>query len=823
MKWKSKIEEKLLRVFLCFFCISNLINAQLNIVSNQNIDFSNAVTTTKSGNWSDTSVWSNGQIPSANTNVIINDNHTIYIDIQGASSGTIVDLCKNLNVKSKAILRMGHYQAGFEKDLRINGSILCDGTFSAGRNIPGSAGDGSIYSLNSRIFLNLTSEVTYISGSGYFHPRVLSIASDNGEKNVIIDLYNMTLDDNFVIRSNNKVNVSIEHFAYVKVKGILGLTGSDYQFSSPAAKASLTIKGIVVTNDVSLFTKNTTSGESSSINIENQGVLYTQIINKNTDRKSEAAGFHFIINSGGLFRLGENTTIESITTTNPNFAFTNNGEVRKHYLETQSSKETITAKLDQFDPNKGASVPQIKDVFGASHIAGWYNFTDRPYLLEGLDMYKEFGATSFKTTLTSVNGNMESAYHFNHTWPNFNSLKEVAQHPMMDSLFKRNHIKRHTFWTTTKNQSFYKNGPDFNHENYLDQEQQFYDLTKYLLETYRSMDKTFTYQNWEGDWMLRGQGVNWEGNPSLIPDDVEWEIEGMARLFRARQRGTERARNEQTNATAKVFHAIEFNKLWMQKNGARITMMQNNTPSVLGNVIPATRIDLSSWSAYDGGWFDTNNPLGHAMWKGLEVARYYTNETGDLNADFPVQIGEFGINENPDYYQDISNPTGITNRYTRYIGVALGLGIPNFYLWNLYGNDKAGPNDFEWQKDTQYNRDFLNQWLVGKWLKEPDGTWGVAANFLMKQWAETLSNDDFNLENNKMIVFPNPSNGTIKIAGLENNFSVTIVDMKGTKVAKFLKIKEKEQMNINHLNNGLYLILIQNDNQSIITKKLLIN
>jgi hypothetical protein len=823
MKWKSKIEEKLLRVFLCFFCISNLINAQLNIVSNQNIDFSNAVTTTKSGDWSNTSIWSNGQIPSANTDVIINDNHTVYIDIQGANSGTIIDLCRNLNVKSKAILRMGHNQAGFEKDLRINGSILCSGTFSAGRNIPGSTGDGSIYSLNSRIFLNLTSEVTYISGSGYFHPRVLSIASDNGEKNVIIDLYNITLDDNFVIRSSNKVNVSIEHFAYVKINKILGLTGSDYQFSTPTAKASLTIKGIVVTNDVSLFTKNTTSGESSSIIIENQGVLYTQIINKNTDRKSEVAGFQLTINNGGLFRLGENTAIENVTTTNPNFTFTNNGEVRKHYLATQSSKETITAKLDQFDPNKGASVPQIKDVFGASHIAGWYNFTDRPYLLEGLDVYKEFGATSFKTTLTSVNGNMESAYHFNHTWPNFNSLKEVAQHPIMDSLFKRNHIKKHTFWTTTKNQSFYKNGPDFNHENYLDQEQQFYDLTKHLLETYGSMNKTFTYQNWEGDWMLRGQGVNWEGNPSLIPDDIDWEIEGMARLFRARQRGTERARNEHASATAKVFHAIEFNKLWMQKNGARITVMQNNTPSVLGNVIPATRIDLSSWSAYDGGWFDTNNPLGHAMWKGLEVARYYTNETGDLNADFPVQIGEFGINENPDYYQDISNPTGITNRYTRYIGVALGLGIPNFYLWNLYGNDKAGPDDFEWQKDTQYNRDFLNQWLVGKWLKKPDGTWGVAASFLMKQWAETLSNDDFNLENNTIKIYPNPSTGIIKFKGLDANYSITIFDITGKRVVKYLKIKEKEEINLHHLNKGLYLVLIQNNDQTLITKKLLIN
>lgn len=806
-------------LFLNFFTTI----AQLTLVSTQNIDFSNAVSTTKSGNWSDATVWSNGQVPTANTDVIINDNHTIYIDIQGTSSGVVVDLCRNLNVKSKAILRMGHNQTGFEKDLRINGSILCDGTFSAGRNLPGSSGDGSIYSFNSRIFLNLTSDVTYISGSGYFHPRTLSIASNNGEKNLIIDLYNMTLDENFVIRSNNKVNFTIEHFSYVKIKGILGLTGSDFQFSSATAKASLTIKGIVITNDVSLFTKNTTSGESTSITIENQGVLFTQIINKNITRLSEAAGFNFTINPGGLFRLGENTTIESVTSSNPNFVFVNNGEVRKHYLATQSSKETITAKLDQFDPSKGASVPQIKDIFGASHIAGWYNFTDRPYLLEGLDVYKDFGATSFKTTLTAQNGNMESAYHFNHTWPNFNTLKEVAQHPMIDSLFKRTHIKRHTFWTTTKNQSFYKNGPDFNHENFLDQEQQFYDLTKHLLVTYGSTNKTFTYQNWEGDWMLRGQGVNWEGTPSLIPDDVDWEIEGMARLFRARQRGTERARNEHASATAKVFHAIEFNKLWMLKNGVRITMMQNNTPSVLGNVIPATRLDLSSWSAYDGGWFDANNPLGHAMWKGLEVARYFTNETGDLDSNFPVQIGEFGINENPLHYEGIQNPTGITNRYTRYIGVALGLGIPNFYVWNLYGNDKAGPDGFEWLKSTQYDRDFLNQWLVGKWMKKPDGNWGVAATFLRQQWANSLSVSEIPTNDDGIVLYPNPSNGIFKINQIENNESINIIDITGKTVKKFKNVQREEELDVHQLTKGLYLVLIKNNNQTIVTRKLLIN
>ena len=797
--------------------------AQLSIVSNQNIDFSNAVTTTKSGNWSDATVWSNGQVPTANTDVIINDNHTVYIDIQGTSSGVVVDLCRNLNVKSKAVLRMGHNQTGFEKDLRINGSILCDGTFSSGRNLPGSSGDGSLYSFNSRIFLYLTRNVTYISGSGFFNPRVLSIASADGEKEVIIDLYNMTLDDNFVIRSNHKVNVSIENFAYVKVKKVLGLTGSTHEFSSTTAKSSLSIKGIVVTNDVSLFTRNATVGETTSLTIENQGVLYTQLINNNATRTAATAGFIFTINSGGLFRLGENTTIESVTSNNPSFTFVNNGEVRKHYLATLSSKETITAKIDQYDPSKGATVPQIKDIFGASHIAGWYNFTDRPYLLEGLDVYKEFGATSFKTTLTSQNGNMESAYHFNHTWPNFNNLKEVAQHQHVDSLFKRTHIKRHTFWTTTKNQSFYQDGPDFAHDRFLDQEQQFYDLTKHLLQTYGSMDKTFVYQNWEGDWMLRGQGVLWENNVNLIPDDVDWKIEGMARLFRARQRGVERARNEHTNATAKVFHAIEFNKLWMLKNGVRMTMMQNNTPSVLGNVIPATRIDLSSWSAYDGGWFDSNNPLGHAMWKGLEVARYYTNETKEMNTNFPVQIGEFGINENPSFYEGIQNPTGITNRYTRYIGVALGLGIPNFYIWNLYGNDKAGPDGFTWEKNTQYNRDFLNQWLVGKWMKKPDGNWGVAANFIRQQWANSLSITDISKDDENIVLYPNPSKGNFKINQLENNERISIIDITGKTVKRFENVQHEQELNVNQLTKGLYLVLIKNKNQSIVTRKLIIN
>jgi hypothetical protein len=728
-------------VFLVILFL-NLYNsfAQLTLVSNQNIDFSNAASTTKSGNWSDASIWSNNQVPSATTDVIIDNNHTIYIDKQGAVSNQIVDLCRNLQIKQSAILQMGHNTPNFSKDLRINGSILCNGTFSSGRNQPIDSGDGLIYSYNTRIYLSLNQTNTYISGSGYFHPRSINITGGSSETNVIVDIYNMVLDENFVAKSNNRVNINIERYSYVKVKNVLGLTGSTYQFSAPTAKADLTIKGILLTGDVSLFTKNTTPGESSSITIEEGGILHTQKVNKGIlNKKTENAGFQLIINNGGLLKLGEGINFSNLTLSNPNFLLTNNGEIRHHYSETLPNKTTITNNIDSHDPNEGGIVSGIEDVFGASHIAGWYNETDKPYLLEGLDRYKDFGSSAIKTTLSAINGKMYSAYPFNHTWPNFQTLKDVAQHQFIDSLFQSTHIKTHTFWTTSKNKGDWKKGPDFDHESFLNEEQQYYDLTKHLLVTYGSMNKTFVYQNWEGDWMLRGQGVLWEKDPSLIPDDVEWNIEGMARMFRARQRGTERARNEHSSATAKVFNGIEFNKLWWNDSQVRKTMMDSNIPSVIGNVVPATRIDLSSWSAYDGGWTNSENPEGHAMYKGLQIARYFTSETGDLQSNFPVQIGEFAINENPPYNGN-NTKNKIETRYGRYIGVALSLGIPNFYLWNLYCSGQQGaPEGFTWEKEVQYQNDFLYEWMDGKWLIEPDGTWGHAANFLMQQWNNTFT------------------------------------------------------------------------------------
>lgn len=799
------------------------INAQLPLISNQNIDFSNAVSTVSNGNWSNPNIWSNGVVPNADTDVIIEDGHTIYIDIQGNTSNQVVDLCHSLYVKQDAVLQMGHNTPNFAKDLRINGSILCNGTFSGGRNLhDGNGGDGSIYDFNSRIYLYLTTDTTYLSGSGYFHPRVLNIFSDAPDRNLIIDMYNIVIDDNFTIKSDERVNAVIKKYSYIHIKKSLGLTGSIFQWSSPSAKAHLTIEGIVVADNVSLFTKNPTPGEGSSLTIAEKGSLYTQKINNgDLNVQSEDSGFSFTIEDGGLFKTGNNVNFDNLLQANPNFSFLNNGEIRRHYSETMPSTAEITSAINTFNPNQGANVEQIIDIFGATHIAGWYNFTDRPYLLEGLDYYEEFGATSIKTTLTSVDNRMFNAYHFNHTWPNFQTIKEVAQHHYIDSLFQRSHINTHTFWTTTKNQGDWKDGPDFAHDSYLDEEEEFYQLTKHLLDTYGNMDKTFVYQNWEGDWMLRGQGVLWEQNPSLIPDYIDWEIEGMARMFRARQRGTERARNEYNNINAKVFHAIEFNKLWWNDNGTRRTMMESNIPSVVGDVIPKTRLDLSSWSAYDGGWTNATNPHGHAMWKGIEIAKYFTNETGEMPFETPVQIGEFAINENPPYNGN-NNQNVIENRYGSYIGVALGLDIPNFYLWNLYGSgQQGGPVGFIWEKDTQYDDAFLYQWLDGKWILEPDGSWGFAAAYLMQQWANLMSNQDFSPEIEHIFLYPNPTSEYFKISNLNSQASLRIISSNG-KLVKTINYEPGMNISISDLQTGIYYVIIVSNDIKNSTKKLII-
>ena len=786
-----------------------LILCAVNI--NAQIDFSKAIRSVQSGSWSDSATWSTGRVPSTGDDVEIMESHSVYIDVHGSEKGEKVNLCRHLKINEAARLSMGHDKENFDKELVIGGSIECQGTFSSGRQKPEGTGDGSLYKYNSRIYLELQGVNTYITGSGYFHPGSFIISNGSGVKNVIIDVYNIVTDEHFVVNSDDRVTLTTDRYSYIHVKGTLGITGGPYMMSSPAAKADLVVDGLIACKDLSLYTKNTVTGATSSITVNEGGCIYTSSINEGElNINSEAGGFTLSIAQNGLFRLGKGIDLVNLTTNNPHFTLVNNGEIRNHYSETLTASDEIVNLVNQYKPSINEQKEKLRDIFGSSHIAGWYHFTDKPFLTEGLDYYEKFGSSTIKTALNPYGWQMKKFYPFNHNnWKTVSRLAEVLLVPEIQDLFSRPNIKTHTFWVTTQNRHRFKDGPDFNNAFYSDTEEQFYELTVKLLETYGHLEKTFIYQNWEGDWILRGKGVKWENDSSLIPDDINWQLAGMARWFRACQRGTERARNEFPTAKARVLNGIELNKLWMKKNGSRLTMMDNNTPCVAADIIPHCRIDISSWSAYDGAWENNDYPFPSAIWTGLEIINYFTTATGKADG-FPVQIGEFAINENPRYARYTRSQ--IRTRYDLLCGLALAIDLPYFYLWNLYCSGQQGPDGMTWQKGVEYETEFLYEWLDGKWVLEPDGTWGYAAEFLMEQFGIRTRINNGEPAFNEISVYPNPAENFVQISDASELVSVDILNGTGKTIKRAVEFTDN-RVDISDISDGYYILKVRTGEQ----------
>lgn len=679
-----------------------------------------------SGMWSSPTTWVGGVVPNSSSDVVIQNNHIVTIDLNPVNNA-IIDLCKSLTVDINASLRLGYSGTDLSKQFAISGNLQCDGTISAGRNVPTSTsgGDGLIYDHNSSLILNLTNATTTISGKGYLHVKHLMIQNQTTDKKLVIDHYNVFTDEDFLIKGTKKVEVEIAKYTYINVGGTFAAAGKTYSTSPTNYITSILIKGIVFAKNVSLFTKNPT--DPSSITLDNEGVLTANNINGGVaSALSGAGGFTLTLNDKSIFRCGLGVSSPvAIASSDPNFSVVNSGQIKIHYSQTLTSGATVLSKVNAFDKNDRTKVEPLKDKIGATHIGGWYNFTDKPYLKEGSDRFKEWGSRTIKTTISADNGKMYEAYPFNSTWPQYAEMADVIKETQVDELFADPYFTSHAFWAPSKFvNGFYKEGADRNHARYLEVEEQNYRAAKELLTRYGNMGKTFTFQNWEGDWMLRGNNKQWEDDKTTIPDDVNWEVEGMARMWRASMCGIERAVAEFPNATSKIQYAVEFNKLFTTVNGVRKTMMDVDVPCVVADVIPKVRMHLSSWSAYDGNWEETNKPYPTGFWNGMEIAAYYTNSTKGLEG-IPVQIGEIGINENAPF-QSLTD-AAILDRYAKIVGMVSALGVQKVYIWNLYA---SGAQSVALEKNTQYSKEYLYQVLDGKWIIEPDNTFGLVGNYL---------------------------------------------------------------------------------------------
>lgn len=328
---------------------------------------------------------------------------------------------------------------------------------------------------------------------------------------------------------------------------------------------------------------------------------------------------------------------------------------------------------------------ELRDIIGVTHVDGKYYLTDKDFLNEGADQILALGSRVIKVWFHDP----QHSYPFNSQWPQMHSLVEMAQSPYFRQLFKKPFTTYILMCFSMGNDAAYwRKG--LTKEQKQEEQRQFYELAKHLLTTYERTGKTFILQHWEGDWLIRG---NYDRNADPKPE----AIIGMIDWLNARQAGVNQAREEIGTNGVWVYHAAEVNRV--------VASMNQGKPNVVNTVLPRTKLDLVSYSAWDAATEHLEDP--NVLREALDFIAAHTPDSpafGNRN----VYVGEFGMPENKFSAEQIQ--VAIPNA----VKTALDWGCPYIVYWQLYCN--------ELQDREQVQPVKSNAAVRGFWLIRPDGS-----------------------------------------------------------------------------------------------------
>jgi len=359
----------------------------------------------------------------------------------------------------------------------------------------------------------------------------------------------------------------------------------------------------------------------------------------------------------------------------------------------------IRSRIDAHRPSRLARLPaDFNARVGATHVAGKYCFTRKPFLIEGGERLIELGTRLGKFWFMPHGGARD--YPFNSAWPKSNNFVELAQTEYWEQLFA---LPFSTFLLeahSTLGDSFREDKP----QGFYDaMAQEFADVTAHFYKKYRDRDVTFVLQHWEGDWMLRGAGQKW--NPP--PADWEQRCVRMQKWLAARQAGVTRGRNENSaGAKCWVVHAAEVN---------RVVDAWKGLPTMTTKVLPGVTLDMVSYSYYDS----MSSPV--TLWKAIEEIRRNARTAGPFG-EHAVYLGEVGIPEN-------EQKDRIRDRWDEFLGVALAMNVPYVAHWEVFFNElnpKLSPPPTPPVRSNQDVRGFF--------LVRPDGTLSESGRYLSELW-----------------------------------------------------------------------------------------
>jgi hypothetical protein len=363
----------------------------------------------------------------------------------------------------------------------------------------------------------------------------------------------------------------------------------------------------------------------------------------------------------------------------------------------------------------GGSFP-TKFEAGIAHVAGNYGFTQDNFLIEGAQKINQLGSDSIFVYLTPW---FRSQYpdRSANAWPAQDpaNLIELAQTKPYDSVFNMS-FKTIVLTTYTFANWDFLPGMAQSPQRQSAEQNEFYQLTKYLYSHFSGSGKTFILKNWEGDWVaLGGQGSSTNANlaESTVQDMVAW--------LRARQAGVTQARNQAHDSSVRVLNGAEVNRV--------LDYAQLGLTRVINAVVPQVNADMVTYSSYDSTAIG-NDP------NSIEVAFNLALQTIEKLAPDPLGMGnrrilisEYGLYEN-------QLAGGTSWRAPAILSTASNAGIYGAFLWNLYDNECVQPDGHAAAVDTPMGDPARpgDANCRGLWVVRPDGSNSGVLNTLKRYW-----------------------------------------------------------------------------------------
>jgi hypothetical protein len=372
-------------------------------------------------------------------------------------------------------------------------------------------------------------------------------------------------------------------------------------------------------------------------------------------------------------------------------------------LNAYTSKKLDFEKLPLLKPSELQSIPSIwQNRIGTSLAAPKYHFTNKPILLEGVKKTKDLGYELIKLFVPELkishDGNALD-YFYNSDWKlkQGMTLKEVISHEYFQKTFSSG-LKVFALDCVHSWETFKHGDPTVTEKSIEDE---MYEAVIYLLKKYKNQDVTFIIQNWEGDWMMRAAFDEWV--TIGVPKNWREKSDLLTKWLMARQRGVDRARSEIKRSKCKVFHAVEVNKVFDAKKGV---------PTVASHILPKIKVDMVSWSAYDGIKYGHDD--GSLMHEGIGYLKKQMSPSEHMKGKRIVYIGEIGLKENDHQANSMKKSKEL---WDTWMSVYMDHDVPFIFQWALYDNELL-------RHDPQFkpSKVYENEDMKGMWLIRADGT-----------------------------------------------------------------------------------------------------